>query len=247
MRYFFEVSYKGTNYNGWQSQPNALGVQEVIEKALSTVLREEIEIVGSGRTDTGVHCVQQYFHVNINANFKEAWLLFRLNKYLPADISLNGVFPVKEEAHARFDAVKRSYEYKIIHKKDPFKIDTALFVAKSLDVPTMNAAASLLLGRQDFESFSKVKTEVNNFICEIYKAHWQENHSELNFYISANRFLRGMVRAIVGTLLQVGKSQLTVDQFKSVIEAKDRQKAGAAAAPYGLFLTEVVYPEEIYI
>lgn len=247
MRYFFEVSYKGTNYNGWQSQPNALGVQEVIEKALALVLQEEISIIGSGRTDTGVHCRQQYFHVDINKQFKKNWLLHRLNSYLPKDIALKAILPVKEDAHARFDAIKRSYEYQITRSKDPFKVESAFFYVKSLDVPTMNAAASLLLGKQDFESFSKIKTEVNNFICDITEARWEEKNSELIFHISANRFLRGMVRAIVGTLLDIGKGKTSVEEFKSIIEAKDRQKAGSAAAPQGLFLTEVVYPKEIFI
>ncbi|MGK7391255.1 MAG: tRNA pseudouridine(38-40) synthase TruA [Candidatus Cyclobacteriaceae bacterium M2_1C_046] len=247
MRYFFEVSYKGTNYNGWQSQPNALGVQEVIEKALALVLQEEISITGSGRTDTGVHCRQQYFHVDIQNKFKNNTLLYRLNSYLPKDIALNKILPVKEDAHARFDAIKRSYKYRITRSKDPFDVETAFFYGKSLDVPTMNAAASLLLGRQDFESFSKIKTDVNNFICDITEAKWEEKNSELIFNISANRFLRGMVRAIVGTLLKVGKGKISVEEFKAVIEAKDRQKAGAAVAAHGLFLTEVVYPEEIFI
>lgn len=247
MRFFFDVSYKGTNYNGWQSQPNAVGVQEVIEKALSTVLRDDLQITGSGRTDTGVHCKQQFFHVDISKKFKKEWLLHRLNSFLPEDISLNAIYTVKDDAHARFDAIERSYCYYIIKKKDPFRTETAVFYGKSLDISTMNEAASLLIGKHDFESFSKVKTEVNNFVCEISEARWKEDNSELIFYISANRFLRGMVRAIVGTLLEVGKGKKSVDDFKAVIEAKDRKEAGSSAVPHGLFLTKVKYPDTIFI
>lgn len=244
-RYFFEIAYLGTSYHGWQSQPNAITVQETIEKGLGTILQEEIQITGSGRTDTGVHCRQQYFHADINKNMRPQTLMKKLNQLLPKDIAIKSINRVNEKAHARFDAKKRTYEYIVSTYKDPFLINKALYFGKTLDVPTMNEAASLLLGEHDFESFSKVKTDVHTFNCEVYEASWEEKEGLLIFTISANRFLRGMVRAIVGTLLEVGKLKLDVQGFDEIIKAKDRKLAGAAAHPSGLYLTDVAYPEEI--
>ena len=247
MRYFLEIAYNGNRYHGWQMQPNAISVQQIVEEALSTMMRREMTITGSGRTDTGVHCEQQFFHIDIDDTQLIDNLTFKLNSYLPPDIAIGSLKPVKEDAHARFSALSRSYEYRISTKKNPFLEDFSYLYPKPLDLTTMNEAASLLLGKQDFESFSKVKTEVNTFFCEITEAVWKPQGDLLIFHITANRFLRGMVRAIVGTLLDVGKGKRTVEEFKSIIEQKDRKSAGAAAPADGLFLTSVVYPDEIFI
>lgn len=247
MRYFFEISYKGTLYHGWQIQKNAITIQQVVEEGLKLILQEELGITGSGRTDTGVHCRQQFFHVDLQQKFEKDWLLHRINSFLPDDIAIKNIYPVKDDAHARFDAFSRSYEYVIARKKDPFTIETTYLYTKYLNISTMNEAASLLIGKQNFESFSKVKTDVSNFTCDIQNVQWVENGSELIFYITANRFLRGMVRAIVGTLLEIGKENISVTDFKKIIIARDRRKAGAAAPPQGLFLTKVLYPQDIYL
>ena len=246
-RFFFEISYNGTHYAGWQSQLNAKGVQEVVENALSKLLRHDIEIVGSGRTDAGVHCEQQFFHVDVEQEIEASLFLGRLNAFLPKDITIQTVQRVKEDAHARYGATERSYEYRITLKKNPFLEGLALHYFKSLDVQTMNQAAALLVGQHDFESFSKVKTDVSNFRCDVRVAEWRQNEEILVFHISANRFLRGMVRAIVGTLLDVGAGKLTVKDFEVILNARDRKKAGMNAAPYGLFLTRVNYPESLFI
>src|SRR5687768_14158846 len=237
MRFFFEIAYNGTSYNGWQNQHNGIGVQSVVEEALSTILRKKVEIVGSGRTDTGVHCEQQFFHSDIEKAFDEQNLLLRMNSLLPKDISIYSIRKVKPEASARYNATERTYQYRITRKKNPFLDGLAWHYFKSADIKTMNKAASLLLGEHDFECFSKVKTDVNHFVCEIKKATWMEDGEKLEFTITANRFLRGMVRAIVGTLLDVGSGKITVSEFQAIINSKDRKRAGANVPPYGLYLT----------
>ncbi len=246
MRYLFEIAYKGTNYHGWQRQKNATSVQQVVEETLSTILRTNISIIGSGRTDTGVHCRQQYFHLEFENSMPDN-ILFTSNNFLPPDISIKSVRPITDEGHARFSATSRSYEYWISQHKDPFSKDLQYYFNRSLNIKTMNEAAALLIGKKDFESFSRVKTEVNNFICDITEASWEKSGGNLIFHISANRFLRGMVRAIVGTLLEVGLGKKASNSMESIIIAKDRKKAGAAAPAHGLFLTEVIYPQEIFL
>lgn len=241
MRYFFEISYNGTHYHGWQNQKNAIGVQQVVEEALGKLLREEISIVGSGRTDTGVHCIQQFFHADIEKEFNPHDLIHRLNAFLPKDIAIRNIFPVKDETHARYDAYERSYQYKITRAKDPLLVGYAYYFFRELDVPTMERASALMIGEHDFECFSKVKTDVNHFICNIKEASWNQKGDVLVFTITANRFLRGMVRAIVGTLLDVGNGKLTVKQFQEILKSKDRKKAGMNAPPEGLYLTQVKY------
>ena len=247
VRYFFEIAYNGTHYNGWQSQQNATGIQEIVEGALSKLLREEIKIVGSGRTDTGVHCEQQFFHADIERTFDERNILLRLNSLLPKDISIQSIRQVKPEASARYDAIERSYQYRITRKKNPFTDGLAWHYFKQTDIKTMNKAAALLLGEHDFECFSKVKTDVNHFFCTIKKASWSEENDKLEFTITANRFLRGMVRAIVGTLLDVGSGKISMTEFQSIIKSKDRKKAGANVPPHALYLTKVKYPASIFI
>ncbi|MGD1842024.1 MAG: tRNA pseudouridine(38-40) synthase TruA [Thermonemataceae bacterium] len=247
MRYFIEVAYKGTYFHGWQIQPNANTVQETIEKALSTILREKISIVGSGRTDTGVHATQQFAHFDTNIPL-EAALLLRLNALLPQGVIVKQLFKVNDEAHARFDASSRSYFYQISQFPSPFLENLTYQDHRHFDLTLMNQAAKKLLLYKDFEAFSKVKTDVHTFNCNITEAYWEESStpftqtSLLLFHITANRFLRGMVRAIVGTLLEIGLGRITVQRFEEIILSKNRQQAGRAVAASGLFLSEVQYP-----
>ena len=245
-RYFFEISYLGTNYNGWQTQPNGQGVQELVEQALSKLCKASVSITGSGRTDTGVHCRSQYFHADINWTSEISDLLHRLNSFLPRDISIKSIRPVKTDANARFDAKTRTYNYIITRKKDPLLQGRALYFFKPLEVEAMQWAARHLIGNHDFESFSKVKTDVNNFNCIIREARWEETGDLLIFKITANRFLRGMVRAIVGTLLDVGTGKITAADFKEIISGKDRKRAGMNVAPEGLYLMNVSYPASVF-
>ncbi len=247
MRYFFSTSYKGTSYHGWQKQPNAISVQQRIEEVFSVILNSKIEIVGSGRTDSGVHATRQVFHVDLEDSNDINKLFFNANKMLPKDVALVDFKPVKPEIHARFDAISRSYEYKIIAVKNPFGDDLAYHFTRELDVAKMNLASNALLKHSDFESFSKVKTDVFTFNCEIFEAQWKQESEILVFHISANRFLRGMVRAIVGTLLEVGQGRLTLKEFESIIVDKSRQSAGRSVPAHGLYLTKVRYPQNIYL
>lgn len=247
MRYFFEIAYKGTNYSGWQTQHNAVTVQEVVEDALAKLTGEKIEIIGSGRTDAGVHCEQQFFHADIKKNIVLIDFQHRLNVLLPKDISIQSIRKVKPEASARFDAHSRTYHYRITLRKDPLLDGLALHYFKSADVPTMNKAAALLLGEHDFQSFSKVKTNVNHFLCDITKAEWKLKDDQMEFVITANRFLRGMVRAVVGTLLDVGTGKMTIKDFQAIINSKDRRKAGQNVPPEGLYLVKVKYPPSVFL
>lgn len=249
VKYFAEVAYLGTRYHGWQSQNNAHSVQQAIENALRTVLQEEVKITGSGRTDAGVHAYQQFFHFESDTRHAAEKLMYKLNAVLEDDIAIRSVRKVVPEAHARYTATRRSYIYRICPHKDPFSRGQSYQLYKKLDVAQMNAAAALLPGEKDFTSFSKVKTNVNNFFCNVFSAHWLEDkeNGNLEFHISANRFLRGMVRAIVGTLLLVGEEKITTGEFEAILAAHDRKKAGRSAPAAGLFLSEVAYPEHIFI
>jgi len=247
MRYFIEIAYKGTHYAGWQIQENALSVQEKVEKALGTSLRETISLTGSGRTDTGVHASQQFAHFDtekpLNSKMFRAW-----NALLPKDISILGLYEVSENAHSRFDAFKRTYQYKIVTQKNPYLENLALLESRPLNVEQMEKAAQKLLLYEDFESFSKVRANVKTFKCKMHEAFWFETlepfsgQKMLIFQIAANRFLWGMVRAIVGTLLDVGREKLSIADFEKIIVARDRSKASAAASPDGLYLCKVEYP-----
>jgi tRNA pseudouridine38-40 synthase len=246
-RYFFEIAYHGKNYAGWQTQANATGVQEVVEDALRKLLRTPIKIVGSGRTDTGVHCVQQFFHTDIDQAFDRNSFMHRINSFLPRDIAIRSIRQVKPDASARYSATERMYEYHITCVKDPMLTGHALHYFKPLNVQNMNKAAALLRGAHDFEAFSKVKTDVNHFLCTIKAASWKKNGNRLVFTIRANRFLRGMVRAIVGTLLDVGTGKINVSDFQDIVTSKDRKRAGANVDPHGLYLVKVKYPKAIFI
>jgi tRNA pseudouridine38-40 synthase len=246
-RYFFEISYLGTPYNGWQSQANAIGVQSVVENALSTILRTATPIVASGRTDTGVHCVQQFFHADIDKAFEGEKLIAQMNSFLPRTISIRSIRQVRPNASARYDAVERTYVYKITRVKDPLLTGLSHHYFKEVNMKTMNRAAALLVGTHDFETFSKVKTDVNHFICTIRSARWNQNGDLLVFTIVANRFLRGMVRGIVGTLLDVGTGKFSMSDFKAIVKSKDRKQAGMNVPPEGLYLMKVRYPATVFI
>ncbi len=247
MRYLFEISYLGTSYAGWQSQLNATGIQEIVEKCLSTILRSKISIVGSGRTDTGVHCRQQFFHADLENAPDLNKLVMQMNSFLPADIAIKSIAEIKPDASARYDAVERAYEYIITRTKDPLLNGLAFHYFKEAHVPTMNKAAALLIGTHDFQAFSKVKTDVNHFICTIKVAEWNQKGDLLVFNIAANRFLRGMVRAVVGTLLDVGSGKISMKEFQDILKSKDRKKAGMNVPSEGLYLVRVKYPKSIFI
>ncbi|GAA5041711.1 tRNA pseudouridine synthase A [Marivirga lumbricoides] len=247
MRYFFTIAYKGSLYHGWQKQPNAVTIQQKVEEVFSTIFNQPIEVVASGRTDSGVHATQQVFHLDLPDNVEPRQLIFKANKMLPQDVALLDVKAVGNEVHARFDAISRSYQYKIIKRKDAFSADQAYYFTKELDLQKMNEAAASLFEFEDFESFSKVKTDVFTFNCEIFEAEWKQEGFTLVFYISANRFLRGMVRAIVGTLLEVGQHRINPEDFKRIIREKKRTLAGRSVPAHGLYLTDVKYPQEIYL
>lgn len=241
MRYFIELSYNGKNYHGWQIQPDAISVQEKINNALSTVYQKDIQIVGAGRTDTGVHASQMFAHFDID-KFIDDNLVFKLNSILPNDIFIKAIFLVDDEKHARFDALSRSYEYKIWLGRNPFLLDFSWQIhSQKPNIALMNEAAKLLLDYEDFESFSKVKTDVHTFNCNVTEAFWIQKENQLTFHISANRFLRNMVRAIVGTLLDVGLEKISISDFKNIIESKNRSNAGLSVPAKGLFLTQIKY------
>jgi len=244
LRYFLSLSYFGEAYHGWQRQPNALTVQEVVENALSTLMRSTLSIVGAGRTDTGVHAREIYAHFDTTAPIPSD-LVKRLNRFLPDDIAINDLYAVPEDAHARFSAVSRSYEYHIVRKKNPFYQNSAYLIQLPLNVDAMNEAAEMLKLYQDFECFSKSNTDVKTFNCKISSAFWKEEGDLLIFKITADRFLRNMVRAIVGTLLDVGLGKLAPKDVKAIIKSKNRSEAGVSVPAKGLYLTRVEYPKSI--
>ena len=247
MRYFFEIAYHGGSYNGWQSQHNAVGVQTIVENVLTRILRAPVKIVGSGRTDTGVHCEQQFFHTDIDEDFDRPRLIQKLNSFLPRDIVIRSIRPVRADSSARYDALGRTYRYQITRVKNPFLQGLSWHYFKDLKIENMNRAAALLVGEHDFECFSKVKTDVNHFICKVKKASWIQKGDSLIFTISANRFLRGMVRAIVGTLLDVGTDKVSHKEFVSILQSGDRKKAGANVPAHGLYLARVKYPSRLFL
>lgn len=247
MRYFIQLSYNGTNYCGWQIQPNGPSIQEELNTALSTLLRAEISVVGAGRTDTGVHAKQMFAHFNVDQPIDTTDLAFRLNRFLPAAIGIQNIFAVADDAHTRFSATSRSYQYFVTPQKDPFLTEWAWQLERTLNIEAMNHCAKLLLGEQDFSAFSKAHTQTKTNMCHVTKAYWEEQESLLIFHISANRFLRNMVRAIVGTLVEVGLNKMDAEAFSKVIAQKSRSKAGSSAPAKGLYLTHVEYPNSIYI
>lgn len=245
MRYFIYLSYDGARYHGWQIQPNGISVQEVLNKALSTLLREPIEVTGAGRTDAGVNASLMVAHFDTTKEVDEQ-LVYRLNKFVPADIAIHQIIPVKDDAHARFSATSRTYIYYILTEKSPFEPYAYRFPLP-LDFDKMNEAAQTLFEYIDFTSFSKLHTDVKTNNCHITYARWEQvSPIKWQFTITADRFLRNMVRAIVGTLLDVGRGVLTIQQFREIIEKKDRCSAGTSVPGNALFLSGITYPEEIF-
>lgn len=243
MRYFLEIAYDGTRFHGWQVQPNALSVQEVLDDCLSKVLRQPISTTGSGRTDTGVHASQQFVHFDVEQELDTQQSVYRFNRLLPDDVVAKQLYLVPDDAHARFDAFARTYYYHISLTRDPFKRFYAYHHSRPLDVEKMNEAAAILLKYEDFTTFSKVKGDTKHYRCDMYESVWRQQGEELVFTIRANRFLRGMVRLIVGTLMDVGRGKLTVAQFEQVVASQDRRQSSGAAPAEGLYLAKVEYPE----
>ena len=247
-RYFIRLSYKGTRYHGWQYQNNALTVQEVVNNALSLLLRKTIAVTGAGRTDTGVHALDFYAHFDDNQCYDKVFLeqiVFRLNSFLPNDVSVKEIFPVQPGAHARFSAISRTYKYYISTCKNPFRKEFSYYLYGKINVPLMNRGSEMLMGKHDFSSFSKADTDVTTNICSISFATWTTEDAELVFTITADRFLRNMVRAIVGTLLELGTGKITLEDFKQIFERRNRSNAGESVPACGLWLHHIEYPADI--
>lgn len=247
-KYFIYISYRGTSYHGWQIQTNSVTVQKILDDALSAILSEKISTTGAGRTDAGVHAMFFCAHFesmspDLSTSKK---LVFRLNRYLPKDISVSSLKKVLPGSNARYSAISRTYKYFVSRKKDPFNDDSSWFLHGNLDIDLMNEACGLLLKHSDFTSFSKLHSDVKTNICKIYNASWEEDNSLLVFTIMADRFLRNMVRAIVGTMIDIGSGKMNLIEFEKIIQAKDRCKAGRSAPAKGLFLVNIEYPQEIF-
>lgn len=245
MRYFVFFAYNGAGYHGWQSQPNALTVQQEMEQAFETLLQEPIALTAAGRTDAGVHASFMVAHFDTSNSLPEN-LCFLLNQYLSNAISINRIQNVSDSAHARFDALSRTYQYTISSVKNPFRYPYQYYIKGSLDLAQMNASAALLLEYEDFECFSKVNTDVKTFMCQIEKAHWESLENQYIFTIKANRFLRNMVRAIVGTLIEIGQGKRTLDSLYKTLRSKDRSQAGYSVPAHALFLTAIEYPKTLF-
>ena len=240
-----DLSYDGTNYHGWQNQPNAISVQSCIEKALSLLTKIETQIFGAGRTDSGVHAIKMCAHFDSNLTVDLSKLIYDLNSFLPKDISINDIYEVNDDSHARFDAINRVYNYKISLNKDVFNINRSYFINNVMDVDLMNQACTILKSHTNFKCFSKSKTDVKTYNCKIVNAQWVFKHGKLVFTIKANRFLRNMVRAIVGTMIQVGLKKISLDYFQEILISQDRTKAGPSAPAHALYLSNIEYPKEI--
>ena len=246
-RYFIELAYNGSAYHGWQRQLNAISIQQVLEEALSKLLSKSIAISGAGRTDAGVHALQMFAHFDLEQEIdRPEELVFLLNAFLKKDITIKKIQRVKSNAHARFDATDRYYEYHISSVKDPFRSGLYYYLKNKPNVDLMNQATKIILKHENFQSFSRSKTDVKTFLCNVKTAVWKQEESSLVFYIQANRFLRNMVRAIVGSLLEIGFEKRTVEDMEDVIKSKDRSKAGFSAPAHGLFLTHIEYPKNIF-
>ena len=248
-RYFIFLSFKGTYYHGWQLQPNAITVQKILEESLSTILGENIATTGAGRTDTGVHA--SFFCAHFDSQKQDLAdnkkLIFRLNRLLPGDISITAIKKVVPESHARFSAKSRTYKYFISRIKDPFTDESSWYLNYSLDIGLMNKACTIMMEYKDFTSFCRLHSDNKTNICSIVSATWVEYENQLVFTIKADRFLRNMVRAIVGTMVDVGRGKLSLDGFRDIIIARDRCRAGKSAPARALFLTGIEYPDEIFI
>ncbi len=249
-RYFLKLAYNGQNYLGWQVQKKGETVQSTINTALNTIFKEKINVVGCGRTDTGVHARDFYAHFDLSINLSDSDIqkaIKSLNGYLPKDIVIDDILFVNPSANARFDALSRTYKYYIVQRKDPFMDQLAYIYYVNLDIDMMNKAAEILCTFADFTSFSKVGTQTKTNICKIDYAHWELSDNTLVFTIKADRFLRNMVRAIVGTLIDVGRNKINLDTFIEIIEQKDRSAAGFSVPAHGLFLHKVEYPKSVFL
>ena len=248
MRYFLVISYCGTKYHGWQRQPNSLSIQQTVEEAISTILNQKILLVAAGRTDAGVHAINMYAHFDANINGEiESKLVSLLNSFLNHSISIKKIMKVIDNAHARFDAISRTYKYKISFCKDPFRHERYFEFRNEINFKNIKTASEILLSHNDFKSFSKTRSDVKNYLCEISKAEWELKNNRAVFTITANRFLRNMVRAIVGTLIEVGKNKISVDDFNNIIIQRDRKKAGFSVPACGLYLVNVEYSKHIFL
>lgn len=245
MRYFIQFSYQGKRYHGWQVQPNALTVQEVLQDALGLIMKAEVQLTAAGRTDAGVHARNMYAHFDFAGALEIGALRYKLNAFLPEDIAIRRIFKVPAGAHARFDALQRTYEYWVSRSKDPFLCDAAYYVKYPLNIDRMNEAAAKLVGYKDFECFSKSNTDVKTYMCDIREAMWCAEGDKLVFTITADRFLRNMVRAIVGTLIEIGMEKRTLTDLPLILESRDRSRAGVSVPAKGLYLTAIQYPENI--
>ncbi|MHA8086224.1 tRNA pseudouridine(38-40) synthase TruA [Aquirufa sp. Wall-65K1] len=248
-RYLLQFSYDGGFFHGFQIQQNAVSVQSELENALGTLAGIPVDLVGSSRTDTGVHALEQFAHFDIQEEAyqpKEDWV-YRLNRILPASLAIQAIYQVPDDFHARFDATARTYEYRISQSKDPFSKEYAYWFETPLNVEAMNEAAQILLHHRDFQSFSKVKTDVTTFDCHISLAVWRREGHQLIFTIQGNRFLRGMVRAVVGTLIEIGLGKWNQQDLLRILAAKDRKQAGRAVPAHGLHLIQVAYPALTFV
>ena len=248
MRYFIYLAYNGTNYCGWQNQPNGVSIQSCIEGVISKIFNSEISVTGAGRTDAGVHAKTMVAHFDTSVDIENTDLLVgKLNNMLPKDIVVNKIVSVKENAHARFDALSRSYEYRISDKKDPFRYEyISRMSLQNMNFEKMNGACKVLYDYSDFTSFSKLHTDVKTNNCRIYEAGWKKDEDEWVFTVKADRFLRNMVRAIVGTMFDVGRGKVSIEGFRDIIESKNRCNAGTSASAEGLALTGIEYPDIIF-
>ena len=248
MRYFLSFSYNGSNFHGWQIQINAVSVQQEIEYALSKIIKKEIKITGAGRTDKGVHAKLMVAHFDAKiSNEMENSLLFNLNQFLNNDIYFFELQKVKDDAHARFDAISRTYQYHISSVKNPFKQGLVYYFREKLNLELMNEASEILMSFNDFKAFSRTNTDVKTFECTITKAEWLSYKDEIVFKIKSNRFLRNMVRAVVGTILKVGLNKIKLVEFSEIIKSRNRSKAGYSVPAHGLFLCEIEYEKKIFI
>jgi len=245
MRYFLEVSYRGSHYSGFQSQKNANTIQTEVEKAFKVLLKEEIQLTGSSRTDAGVHALQNYFHFDTKSELSSQ-LLYNLNAILPGDIAARKLLNVKDEAHCRFDATAREYKYYIYQKKNPFLEDNAYYYPYTMDLELMQKAATIIKEYSDFTSFSKRNTQVKSFTCDVQESHWTIEGECFVYHVKANRFLRGMVRALVATMLKVGRNKTNLDNFRTIIESQDCTLADFSAPPNGLFLVRITFPNNYF-
>ena len=244
MRYFVKLMYDGTAYHGWQLQTNAVSVQELLQKSFSLILRQTIELYGCGRTDTGVHAREYYAHFEVEEKISSLEnILYKMNSLLPHDIVILNIQEVANDVHARFSAIRRTYKYYISQKRDPFAFNFEYFFSQQLDLDLMNTACGVMMSYKDFSCFSKSNTQVNNYICDISEAVWTLEGGKLVFTISANRFLRNMVRAIVGTMLEIGLGKINLNEFRQIISHGNRSDAGASVPAKGLFLVRVTYPD----